>query len=57
MTDYKIVPHADGKGFDVEVVSVNGAHQTMLSFATEAEAEEWIASDRQRDHNAGPPAP
>jgi hypothetical protein len=57
MTTYTIVPIPDGPGFIVEVLSVNGIHQTMLGFATEADAEEWIASDRERDHNAGPPAP
>jgi hypothetical protein len=58
MTTYTIAPNPDGlSGFVVEVLSVNGVHQTMLGFATEADAEEWIASDKERDRNAGAPAP
>jgi hypothetical protein len=58
MTTYTIVPNPNGSsGFAVEVLSVNGIHQTMLGFPTEADAEEWIASDRERDRNAGAPAP
>jgi hypothetical protein len=57
MTTYKVVPHQDGSGYNVEVVSDNGAHQTMIGFASEVEAERWIESDRQRDRNAGAPAP
>jgi hypothetical protein len=57
MTTYSIIPHSDGATFDVEVISDNGARQIMLGFPTEAEAEDWIASDRTRDSNAGRPAP
>jgi hypothetical protein len=56
-TTYTIVSDTDGPGFIVEVLSVNGIHQKMLGFATEADAEGWITSDRERDRNAGPPAP
>lgn len=56
-TTYAIVPKLDGPGFIVEVLSVNGIHQKMVGFATEADAEKWIDSDKDRDHAAGPPAP
>jgi hypothetical protein len=57
MTSYKILPNPDGTNFNVEVVSLNGAHQTILAFATEADAEAWIASDKARDEDAGRPEP
>jgi hypothetical protein len=57
MTTYTIVPDTDGPTFIVEVCSANGARQKMLGFTTEADAEEWIASDKERDRNAGAPAP
>jgi hypothetical protein len=57
MTTYKVVPNQDGSGYNVELVSDNGTHQVMLGFATGVEAERWIESDRQRDRDAGPPAP
>jgi hypothetical protein len=56
-TTYTIVSNTDRPDFIVEVLSVNGIHQKMLGFATEAAAQGWIASDRERDRNAGPPAP
>jgi hypothetical protein len=46
MTTYDILPRSDGVGFDVKVIGDNGVHHTMLGFATEKEAEAWIASDR-----------
>lgn len=57
MTTYKVVPNQDNSGHNVEVVSDNGVHQTMIGFASEVEAERWIESDRQRDRNAGAPPP
>jgi hypothetical protein len=57
MVTYKIHPNPDGTSFDVEVVSLNGAHQTILAFASEADAEAWIASDKARDVGAGLPEP
>jgi hypothetical protein len=56
MTTYSILARPDGTGFNVEVVGSDGVRHTMLGFATEAEAEAWIASDRSRDSNAGMPA-
>jgi hypothetical protein len=52
MISYSITLHPDG-GFDVEVVSINGAHQTMSGFTTLSEADEWIAADKARDSVAG----
>ena len=46
---YSITPHSDGSSFNVEVVSTNGARQTMLGFATEAEAQTWVDRDVVRD--------
>ena len=47
---YTIVPNShQSLGFAVEVLGVNGVRQTLLGFPTEADAEEWIASDRVRD--------
>jgi hypothetical protein len=57
MTTYKVVPDQGGSGYNAELVSDNGAHQTMLGFATVVAAERWIESDRQRDRDAGPPPP
>ena len=58
MPTYTIVPNPDGSsGFVVDIISPTGVRTTMLGFATEADAEEWIASDRKRDRLAGPPAP
>jgi hypothetical protein len=54
---YNIVPRPDGLGFDIDVVSNDGSRHTMLGFATEAEAKEWIASDRLREINLGRPDP
>jgi hypothetical protein len=48
MTIYNIRRRPDGTGFDVEVVGGDGVRHTMLGFATETEANEWIVSDRVR---------
>jgi hypothetical protein len=57
MAIYSIVPRSDGTGFDIEVISNDGTRHTMLGFATEAEAKEWIATDRLREINLGRPDP
>jgi hypothetical protein len=49
MTIYTIVPVADGRSFNVAVIGSNGARQTMLGFASEAEAEVWISQDKRLD--------
>lgn len=52
---YTILAHPDGVGFDVHVLGHDGASQTMLNFATQADAEAWIATDRARDRAEGKP--
>lgn len=49
MATYTVIPQASGRGFHILVVGTNGTRQTMLGFATEAEANEWIASDEALD--------
>jgi hypothetical protein len=44
---YRIGRHKDGSGFDISVVSDNGARQTMLGFKSRRAAEAWIADDRR----------
>jgi hypothetical protein len=50
-TTYALSPRPHGRGYDIHVISSEGVHQTMLDFKTEAEAEAWIASDKERDRN------
>jgi hypothetical protein len=47
MAIYTIIPHSEGDGFDVALIGDNGVRQTMLGFATEADAESWIECDRR----------
>jgi hypothetical protein len=56
MTQYTIVPAGDGPGFNVAVSGSDGARHTMLGFATEAEAEAWIALDKRLDGVTSPSA-
>jgi hypothetical protein len=45
MAKYTIYPGEGGGGFEVSVISNNGAKQTMLGFKTVAEADAWVAED------------
>jgi hypothetical protein len=54
MTTYSIIPTADGTGFNISIAGSNGARQTMLGFASEAEAEAWIAQDRRLSEMPSP---
>jgi hypothetical protein len=47
MTTYTIVPNGDGTGFNISIAGSDGARQTMLGFASKAEAEAWIVQDRR----------
>jgi hypothetical protein len=47
MTTYIIIPTDNGSSFNIGVAGSNGARQTMLGFATEAEAEAWISQDKR----------
>jgi hypothetical protein len=49
MSQYIIVPAGDGSGFNIAVAGSDGARHTMLGFATEEEAEAWIALDKRLD--------
>jgi hypothetical protein len=49
MTQYTILPHDDGSSFNIGVAGSNGARQTVLGFASEAEAEAWIDQDKRLD--------
>lgn len=54
MNKYDIATRADGTGFDVHIVAYNGARQTILGFATESEAQVWIAQDQRLTRATGP---
>jgi hypothetical protein len=54
MTTYTIVPNGDGTGFNISIAGSNGARQTMLGFASEAEAEAWIIQDRRLSEMPAP---
>jgi hypothetical protein len=56
MATYTIIPHSGGHSFDVALIADNGARQTLLGFATEADATAWIESDRSSS-SAGVDAP
>ena len=45
MPTYTVIPQAD-QTFHVAIVGHDGARQTILGFATEADAAAWIARDR-----------
>jgi hypothetical protein len=47
MATYQIIPRSGGDGYDIAVVGDDGARNTMLGFETEADAEEWIAHDKE----------
>jgi hypothetical protein len=46
MPAYTLIPRPDG-GYDIQIVGADGAHQTMLGFRTEADANAWIAEDKR----------
>lgn len=53
MANYIIVPDGSGSSFNVGITGTDGARQTLLGFATEAEAEAWILQDKRlsREHD------
>jgi hypothetical protein len=57
MTTYIIIPTEDGSSFNIGVAGSNGARQTMLGFASEAEAEAWISQDKRLDGTPSAHAP
>jgi hypothetical protein len=54
MSTYVIIPNGDGSGFNVGIAGSDGARQTMLGFASEAEAEAWIMQDKRLDQIPAP---
>ena len=54
MNKYNIAARVGGTGFEVQIVGTNGARQTMLGFATESEAQAWIAQDQRLTRAADP---
>jgi hypothetical protein len=50
MSTYAISSRSDEPaGYDVHIVGKNGVRQTLLGFASEADAEAWIEADQARD--------
>lgn len=45
MAKYTIIAHPGG--YDVQIVGMDGIHQSVLGFETEAAANAWIARDRR----------
>ncbi|MDR3534485.1 MAG: hypothetical protein P4L90_28470 [Rhodopila sp.] len=52
-TNYRIVRREDGS-FAVEIVRVGALPQTAAGFATEAEAQGWVAQDQRLRSTADP---
>ena len=46
MATYTLITRPDG-GYDIQIVGADGAHQTMLGFRTEADANVWITQDKR----------
>jgi hypothetical protein len=47
MTTYSIIPASDGGSFNIGIAGSDGTRQTMLGFASEAEALAWIEHDKR----------
>ena len=47
MANYIIVLDGSGSSFNVGITGTDGTRQTLLGFATEAEAEAWIMEDKR----------
>jgi hypothetical protein len=54
MSKYTVSPGYGGVGFDIAVISGNGARNTLLGFATELEAQAWIMRDRRLNDHTDP---
>ncbi|HEY4040972.1 MAG TPA: hypothetical protein VGM32_03905 [Rhodopila sp.] len=57
MTTYTIIPNSDGNGFNIGIAGSDGVRQTMLGFASQAEAEAWISQDKRLNEIALPDLP
>jgi hypothetical protein len=49
MATYTIIPRPGGDGFDIALIGDNGARQTMLGFASEADAKAWVEANMRMD--------
>ncbi|MBN8875798.1 MAG: hypothetical protein J0H67_23425 [Rhodospirillales bacterium] len=54
MSKYTIVARVRQPGFKVEVEGRDGARNTVLGFATEQEAAEWVATSRRHEQMTHP---
>lgn len=54
MADYHISPNGNGDSFEIRIVGANGARQTVLGFATQRDAEAWVAQDKRLNDAADP---
>ena len=45
MADYRITPNGDR--YDIRIAGANGARQTVLGFASQSDAEAWVAQDKR----------
>jgi len=52
MADYQITPNGDG--YDIRIIGGNGARQTVLGFASQSDAEAWVAQDKRLNDAADP---
>ena len=46
MAIYTVIQKVDQTGFHVAIVGSDGVRQTILGFATQADAEAWISRDK-----------
>jgi hypothetical protein len=53
MAAYTLIPNAS-QTFHVAIVGNDGVRQTLLGFASEADAEAWIARDRIQNTTDNP---
>jgi hypothetical protein len=52
MITYTIIASAEKTGFHVKIDGSDGNRQTILGFATESDAETWIANDKRLTDDA-----
>jgi hypothetical protein len=52
MITYTVIASADKTGFHVKIDGSEGNHQTILGFATESDADAWIANDKRQSEGS-----
>jgi len=55
MAIYTIIPRADGRSFDIQIVGDKRDCRTIFDFETEIETNWWITNDRGFDDARGEP--